>query len=138
MTADLQKFKLETRPDDIIDITNRIQYCLDKSPISDGIVNIFMPGSTGAISTVEYEPGLVKTDIPEFLHKILPEGVEYAHHKTWGDHNGAGHMRSFLLKPSFTVPVVESKLLLGTWQQIIYLELDEKPRTRTIYCQIVG
>ena len=138
MTSFLDTFCLQTRVGDIINITEQVQKCVSKSPITDGIVNIFMPGSTGGITTIEFEPGLVKTDVPELMQKLIPEGPDYAHHGTWGDHNGAGHLRSFLIKPSFTVPIVEGRLLTGTWQQIIFCEFDEKSRNRTIYCQVVG
>ncbi len=145
MVSDLHKFKIKTNAVDkktgkidIVNITKKVQNLAKKSEIKDGIVNIFMPGSTGGISTVEYEPGLVETDIPELLQKLIPEGPDYAHHKTWGDHNGGGHLRSFFIYPSITVPVKEGELILGTWQQLIFCEFDEKPRNRSIYCQFVG
>ena len=138
MAADLHQFNIRTQVGGIVNITDEVAQAAHISSIKDGIVNIFMPGSTGGITTLEWEPGLVKTDVPEFLQKIIPEGPDYEHHKTWGDHNGGGHLRSFLLKPSLTVPVVDGDLLLGTWQQVIFCEFDEKPRHRTIYCQFVG
>ena len=138
MGSHLEKFQLHTKPDELVDITPLVEKCLINCPIKNGIVNVFMPGSTGGISILEFEPGLIKTDVPELLQKITPEGPDYAHHQTWGDHNGHSHLRSFLIKPSFTVPIVDGKLLLGTWQQIIYCEFDEKSRNRIIYCQFVG
>ena len=123
---------------DVIDITNEVQSAIKKSKIKDGIVNVHVGGSTGAISTTEYEPGLVKNDIEEFLEKIIPYDKNYKHHRTWGDHNGAGHLRSFLLKTSMTFPFQNQRLLLGTWQQIIFIECDEKGRNREIYCMIIG
>jgi secondary thiamine-phosphate synthase enzyme len=138
MVSELFQFSMQTNPNDLIDITNHITQFAAQSSIRDGIVTIFLPGSTGGISTLEFEPGLVETDIPALLQKLVPEGPEYGHHKTWQDHNGHSHLRSFLIKPSFTVPLVEGQLLLGTWQQIVFCEFDEKPRHRTIYCQIVG
>jgi secondary thiamine-phosphate synthase enzyme len=138
MVAELHEFSVRTRVGEIVNITENVEGCVQKSSIKDGLVNIFLPGSTGGITTIEYEPGLVRTDIPEFLQKIIPEGPDYAHHQTWGDHNGAGHIRSFLIKPSLTVPLHNGKLLLGTWQQIIFCEFDERARSRTIYCQFVG
>ena len=138
MTAELFQFSIQTQPNDLIDITNNITHFTHQTSIQDGIVTIFLPGSTGGISALEYEPGLVHEDIPALLQKLVPEGPEYGHHQTWHDHNGHSHLRSFLIKPSFTVPIVKGQLLLGTWQQIVFCEFDEKPRHRTIYCQIVG
>lgn len=139
MTVVLNTFELKTKPYcDVINITEQVQNAVSKSDIKDGIVNVHVSGSTGAISTVEYEPGLVKNDIEEFLEKIIPYDRDYKHHRTWGDHNGAGHLRSFLLKTSQTFPFHNKKLILGTWQQIIFIECDEKARSRKIYCQIIG
>ena len=123
---------------DIIDVTERVQDKLLKSELISGTVTISCIGSTGGLTTVEYEPGLVKHDIEQFLESILPYSREYAHHKTWHDHNGYGHVRSFLIKTSQTFPFSNKQLILGTWQQIIFCEFDEKPRRRTIYCQIIG
>ena len=139
MTVDLKSFNLRTKAYcDVIDITQQIQNAIKNSNIKNGIVNVHVAGSTGAISTVEYEPGLVKNDIEEFLEKIIPYDYNYKHHRTWGDHNGAGHLRSFLLKTSMTFPFQNERLLLGTWQQIIFIECDEKGRNREIYCMIIG
>ena len=145
MTSDLRKFSIRTKAvnkstgkPQVLNITDQVKKAAEESKIQDGIVNIFMPGSTGGISTLEFEPGLVKTDVPEFLQKIIPEGPDYAHHQTWGDHNGGGHLRSFLIYPSITIPVKNGSPLLGTWQQVVFCEFDEKDRTRTIYCQFVG
>lgn len=139
MTVVLKTFELRTKAYcDVIDITPEVRTAIQKSGIQDGIVNVHVAGSTGAISTVEYEPGLVKHDIEEFLESIIPYKNNYKHHRTWGDHNGAGHLRSFLIKTSMTFPFQNQKLILGTWQNIIFLECDEKGRSRTIYCQIIG
>ena len=139
MTVDLKSFNLRTKAYcDVIDITQQIQNAIKNSNIKNGIVNVHVAGSTGAISTTEYEPGLVKNDIEEFLEKIIPYDYNYKHHRTWGDHNGAGHLRSFLLKTSMTFPFKEKRLLLGTWQQIIFIESDEKGRNRETYCMIIG
>jgi secondary thiamine-phosphate synthase enzyme len=138
MTVILETFTLSTHPEDIIDITLHIKKALTSTGLKDGIVCVFTASSTSAISTTEYEPGLVKGDIPKFLEKIIPYNQDYDHHKTWGDHNGGGHLRSFLLHPSLTIPFTNSSLILGTWQQIIFLECDEKNRTRTVHCQFIG
>jgi secondary thiamine-phosphate synthase enzyme len=139
MTTILKSFKLRTKAYcDVIDITQHVQNAINESDVKDGIVNVHVAGSTGAISTTEYEPGLVKNDIEEFLENIIPYDYNYKHHQTWGDHNGGGHLRSFLLKTSQTFPFHNRKLILGTWQQIIFIESDEKQRNREIYCMIIG
>jgi secondary thiamine-phosphate synthase enzyme len=131
-------FPLHTNAGDIINITRNVQDSVDKSRIREGTATVFCPGSTGAISTIEFEPGLVKTDVPFLLDKLVDPNRDWAHHKTWGDHNGAGHLLSFLIKTSFTVPFTQGHLLLGIYQQIIFLELDEKAREREIIVQIIG
>ena len=139
MTVNFQTFNLKSQAYcDIINISNEVQTSIKKSGIENGIVNVHVAGSTGAISTVEYEPGLVDQDIKEMLENLIPYKKNYAHHKTWHDYNGAGHLRSFLIKTSQTFPFKNQQLILGTWQQIIYIECDEKPRSRTIYCTIIG
>ncbi|MHA1349921.1 MAG: secondary thiamine-phosphate synthase enzyme YjbQ [Promethearchaeota archaeon] len=120
MTVLLETFDLKTSAFcDVINITSQVQDALERSELNNGIVNVHVAGSTGAISTVEYEPGLVQTDIKEFLEKIIPYKKDYAHHKTWHDYNGAGHLRSFLLKTSQTFPFHNKNLILGSWQNII-------------------
>jgi secondary thiamine-phosphate synthase enzyme len=139
MTTILKTFDLKTKAYcDVINITDQVQQCINNSNIKNGIVNVHVAGSTGAISTVEYEPGLVKHDIIELLEKLIPYEADYAHHKTWHDYNGAGHLRSFLIKTSQVFPFKNQKLILGTWQQIIFIECDERARSRKIYCMIVG
>ncbi|MHA1976838.1 MAG: secondary thiamine-phosphate synthase enzyme YjbQ [Candidatus Hodarchaeales archaeon] len=122
---------------DIIDITNKIEASVNKSKITEGIVNIFNAGSTGAIITLEHEPGLLK-DIPEFLERIIPKSLTYLHEQTWHDNNGHSHVRASLMGPSLTVPIHKGKLIHGTWQQIAFLELDDKPRTRHLVVTIIG
>jgi len=139
MTVDIQSFELRSNAYcDVINITQQVQNSLNNSEIKSGIVNVHVAGSTGAISTIEYEPGLVKKDIKELLESLIPYGNQYAHTKTWGDHNGAGHLRSFLIKTSQSFPFKNNELILGTWQQIIFIECDEKPRSRRIYCTFIG
>jgi len=105
MTVVLKTFNIKTKAYcDVINITQNVQNAIKNSDILNGIVNVHVAGSTGAISTVEYEPGLVNNDIQEFLEKIIPYDQNYKHHRTWGDHNGAGHLRSFLIKTSQTFP----------------------------------
>jgi len=122
---------------DIVDITGDIQNIVDKSKLNDGIACIFVPGSTGAITTIEYEPGLMK-DLPRALETIAPKGIYYNHHETWHDDNGHSHIRASLMGPSITVPFQNKKLVHGTWQQIVFVELDTRPRNREIIVQIVG
>ncbi len=139
MVVSLKTFNLKTSPYcDVINITNQVQKAVRDSNINDGLVNVHVAGSTAAISTTEYEPGLVKKDIENLLEKLIPYDNNYAHHNTWGDHNGAGHLRSTMLKTSQTFPIHNKNIILGTWQQIILLELDEKSRHREIYCTIIG
>ncbi len=135
----LKSFEIKTKPFcDVINITNQVQNTLKESGLQSGIVNVHVAGSTASISTTEFEPGLVQHDIKDFLENLLPYDAHYRHHQTWGDHNGSGHLRSFLLKTSQTFPFHNRTLILGTWQQIIFIECDEKPRNRKIYCQIIG
>lgn len=122
---------------DIIDITEEIQNSINKSKLKDGIICIFVPGSTGTLTTIEYEPGLMK-DLPQALEKIAPKGIYYNHHETWHDDNGHSHVRASLMGPSITVPFRNKKLIHGTWQQIVFVELDTSPRNREIIVQIVG
>ncbi|MGV9141860.1 MAG: secondary thiamine-phosphate synthase enzyme YjbQ [Promethearchaeota archaeon] len=139
MTVKFKSFSIRTDPYcDVIDITDQVQKALKEINLNDGLVNVHIGGSTGAISTTESEPGLVKHDIENFLEKIIPYNKDYEHHKTWGDHNGAGHLRSFLLKTSQTFPFKNGKLQLGTWEQIIFIENDEKARNRQITVTVIG
>ena len=122
---------------DIIDITNDIQKIINKSKIKNGIACIFVPGSTGSITTIEYEPGL-KKDLPRALQIIAPKGEHYDHHETWHDDNGHSHVRASLMGPSLTIPLIDGRLIHGTWQQIVFVELDTRSRNRNIIVQIVG
>lgn len=122
----------------IIDITDEVQGIVSGSGLLEGSVLVFAKGSTGGITSVEYEPGLVKTDLPRLFDTLAPYGEHYAHHNTWGDDNGASHVRASLLGCSITVPFVDGKLFLGTWQQIIFIDFDTRPRSRQIAVQISG
>jgi secondary thiamine-phosphate synthase enzyme len=122
---------------DIIDITGKVAEIIHKSKIKSGIASVFVSGSTASISTLEFEPNLIK-DIKRALEKIAPEREKYEHHETWGDDNGSAHVRACLMKPGITVPFENKKLLLGTWQQIALLDFDTKPREREIVVQIIG
>jgi secondary thiamine-phosphate synthase enzyme len=123
--------------DEVIDITAKVQDIVSESGIDNGLACIFVAGSTAAVTTVEFEPGLVK-DLNEAMDRLYPKGIDYEHHRRWGDGNGHSHVRASLVGPSLTVPIVDGRLLLGTWQQIVFLEFDNKPRSREVAVQIVG
>jgi len=122
---------------DIIDITEDVQAFISKNNFLEGNVLIFVIGSTAALTTIEYEPGLLK-DYPQLFNKLIPENQTYHHDQTWHDGNGHSHLRASLQKPSLIVPFNNGKLLLGTWQQIIFVDFDNRPRTREIVIQITG
>ncbi|EDY34966.1 conserved hypothetical protein TIGR00149 [Aciduliprofundum boonei T469] len=122
---------------DIIDITGMVQSVVDRSGIKNGLALVFVIGSTGAITTIEYEPGL-KKDLPAALERLFPKNINYEHEKTWHDGNGHSHIRASFLKPDLCVPIVGGNLNLGTWQQIVFVELDVRKRHRRIAVQIIG
>jgi secondary thiamine-phosphate synthase enzyme len=121
---------------DCIDLTQKIKEIIRASGISAGIAVLFAPGSTAGITTLEYEPGLIK-DIEIFLEKIIPYRGKYHHHDTWHDDNGSAHLQAALLGPSLTVPFMEGEPALGTWQQVVLIDCDTRPRKRKIVVQIV-
>jgi secondary thiamine-phosphate synthase enzyme len=121
----------------MIDITRETGEAIKASKLQDGIVTIFVSGSTAAVTTIEYEPGL-KKDFPKMLARIAPREIEYEHDNTWHDGNGHSHVRASLIGPSLTVPFKNKSLMLGTWQQIILLEMDIRPRERKIILQMIG
>jgi len=122
---------------DIIDITEEVQTVVSHSRLNEGICLVFVPGSTGTLSTMEYEPGL-KHDVPRALEKIAPKNQEYRHHQTWHDDNGRSHVKATLMGASLTIPFQNKKLIHGTWQQLVFIELDTQSRRRTIIVQVVG
>lgn len=121
----------------LTDITGKIQSTISINGFTEGNVNVFAVGSTTGITTIEYEPGLLK-DYPAFFEKIIPSDLNYHHDQTWHDGNGHSHLRSALQKTSFSVPFIDGKLLLGTWQQIIFIDFDNRSRARKIIVQIIG
>ena len=121
----------------IIDITNHVQELLAKSDLNDGLATVFVPGSTASVTTIEYEPGLI-ADIKKALDRIAPRDGHYEHDHRWHDGNGHSHVRAAFLKPSIAIPFSNKTLMLGTWQQLVFIELDVRPRNRTIVVQLMG
>ena len=119
------------------DLTDEIAQVVGESRVRSGLVNIFNVGSTGAIGTIEFEPGL-QQDLPATLDKLMPPSRDYGHERAWHDGNGHSHLQATMLGPSLTVPVKDGKLVLGTWQQVFHLECDIKPRRRTIAITVMG
>ena len=122
---------------DIIDITDQASKAVKESKTENGIVSVFVVGSTAAITTIEYEPGL-KSDFPDMLSRIAPKGIQYRHDNTWHDGNGHSHVRASLIGPSLTIPFIEGNLTLGRWQQIVLIEMDTTPRERRVVMQVIG
>jgi secondary thiamine-phosphate synthase enzyme len=122
---------------DMIDITHQTDEAIKASGLQDGIVVVFVSGSTASITTIEYEVGL-KKDFPKMLAKIAPSEIEYEHDNAWHDGNGHSHVRASLIGPSLIVPFKNKSLMLGTWQQIVLLEMDTRPRKRKIVLQMIG
>src|SRR5918995_4135941 len=130
--------KLQTKGEgDMIDMTSQLSNIVKESKIKNGAVTIFVSGSTAAVTTIEYESGLIH-DFPAMLSRIVPKNIEYEHDNTWHDGNGHSHVRASLIGPGLTVPFKEGNLMLGTWQQIVLLETDTRPRERKIILQIIG
>lgn len=130
--------KLRTKGfSDCQDITHELERCLGESGVKEGLLTVFVTGSTGAVTTIEFESGVIK-DLKEALERIAPMDIEYAHNLRWGDGNGFSHVRAALMKPSLGIPVVQGKLSLGTWQQVVFIDFDNRPRNRTVMVQILG
>jgi secondary thiamine-phosphate synthase enzyme len=122
---------------DVLDITSEVQDSLRETGLANGVLTLFSPSSTSALTTIEYEPGCV-TDISELFEKIIPENKNYKHNARWGDGNGHSHLRAALLGPSLNVPFIGGKLTLGTWQQIVFIDFDNRPRNRRLVLQVIG
>ena len=122
---------------DCIDITPEAEQIIAESDLTAGIVTLFVPGSTAALTTIEFEPGALK-DFQRLFEEISAKDRDYDHNERWGDGNGHSHVRAALLGPSLTIPFADSKLLLGTWQQILFIDFDNRPRDRTIIAQVMG
>lgn len=121
----------------ILDITDKVHLEIQRSGIKNGTVSLFTPSSTSALTTTEYESGVVH-DLHEMFDRIAPESMEYRHNLRWGDGNGHAHVRHALFGPSLVVPIVESRMTLGTWQQIIFVDFDNRARTRSVVVQVMG
>ncbi len=122
---------------DICDITEQITQAVGASGLQQGIVTVFCPSSTSGVTTIEFEPGCL-TDLQRMFDELVPSDRPYAHDNTWGDANGYSHMRAALFKASLTIPFIYGKLTLGTWQQIIFIDFDNRPRQRELVVQILG
>jgi secondary thiamine-phosphate synthase enzyme len=123
--------------DDAHDLTDRVETAVREAGIANGTVTVFVVGSTAAVTTIEFEPGAI-ADLNRLFERLAPRKGEYQHHLRWGDDNGSSHVRAALLGPSITVPLVDGQLTLGTWQQIMLVEFDTRPRRREIVVQVVG
>ena len=138
MTVKTTSISLGTKGNaDIHDITNQIASAISKSGLTAGTATIFCPSSTSALTTIEYESGALR-DLRRLFDEIIPADREYAHNARWHDGNGHSHVRAALLGPSITIPFVESQLTLGTWQQVIYVDFDNRPRQRELIVQLIG
>jgi len=122
---------------DVLDITGEVQQAVEESGLNAGVATVFVPGSTAAITTIEFEPGLAK-DFPGMLERVAPRDIDYEHQKAWHDDNGRSHVKASLVGPSLSVPFEGGVLTLGTWQQIVFVELDIRPRRREVVVQVMG
>lgn len=133
------RLQVQTRGNaEVLDITDQVADALHRSDIRDGLLTVFVVGSTAAITTTEAEPGLLTHDLKAFYERVAPEKQYYKHEETWHDDNGHSHVRASALGPSLTIPVVDRRLTLGTWQQIVLLDFDTRGRQREVVVQIMG
>ncbi|GBE37841.1 MAG TPA: YjbQ family protein [Nitrospirae bacterium] len=133
-----EEFSIKTKGfSDIIDITEEVQDIVSKSRVKNGVVNVFAVGSTASITTIEHEPALVE-DMKEQLEKFAPHTMHSRHSQTWGDDNGFSHIRATFMGPGLTAPISNSSVVLGTWQQIVVIDHDNRPRSRKIFVQVIG
>jgi secondary thiamine-phosphate synthase enzyme len=126
-----------TSKTDVIDITSNVLKVLSRSGITNGIVSLFIPGSTASLTTIEYESGVIN-DLKKAIDRLAPQDIDYEHNEKWEDGNGYAHVRATLMGPSLHVPVVDGKLTLGTWQQIVLIDFDNRPRQRQVIIQLLG
>ena len=129
---------METKGEgDMIDITEILSNVLNKVGLRNGLLTSFIPGSTAALTTIEYEPGL-KTDFPSAMNRLIPRDIPYEHNKTWHDGNGHSHVKASIIGPSLSIPFQDGKLILGTWQQVVLLEMDTRSRSRRLVIHVIG
>jgi len=136
----IDSFTLEfktTADTDVLDLTPAVRDRLAQASVSQGILTLFISGSTAALTTIEFEPGVV-ADLKEALQRLVPQDIAYQHDRRWGDGNGYSHVRAALMKPSLTIPIQDRHPLLGTWQQIVLLDFDNRPRRRQVQGQLLG
>jgi len=122
---------------DILDITSQVEKRVEESGISKGTVTLFVTGSTAGVTTIEYEPRLL-SDFKNMWDRVIPQNISYEHNKTWGEGNGHSHVRASMLGASLTIPFVGKKLTLGTWQQVVFIDFDNRPRSRKLVLQVMG
>lgn len=133
----IKRIKLETEGrDQMIDLTEEVGEIVRESKVKEGLVTVFVPGSTASVTSIEYEPGLIK-DIKELGERLAPSGKRYAHDDTWGDGNGYSHLRASVIGPSLSVPIEGGRMTLGAWQQIVLIDHDVRPRSREIVVQVI-
>jgi len=138
MTFESHIVRLATQKEgEILDITDKVQRIVENGTIKNGVVFLFVPGSTAALTTIEYEPGLL-VDLLSMLERVAPRNSSYEHERRWHDGNGHSHIRASLIGPDLSVPFERKKLMLGTWQQIVFVELDVRPRDRTVIVNSMG
>ena len=138
MTVVTHTEQLNTKgQNDCVDITAAVQQIVRRANIQQGLATVFVTGSTAGVTTIEYEPGLVR-DLKDAVQRLFPENLRYAHHEAAGDENGFAHLRASFIGPSLTVPIADGKLQLGTWQQIVLIDFDTHPRTRTYLIHLIG
>lgn len=137
MAVSTQQIKLSTDGDnDVHDITAEVAAAAKESGVRNGLVSVFVPGSTAGVTAIEHEPGMVR-DLQEFLERTAPTGARY-HHNHGGDSNGHAHVRAAFIGPSLTVPLIDGRMALGTWQQIVLVDFDDRPRKREVIVQTIG
>ena len=138
MTVASGRIELNTQGNgDIVDITDDVTREVERFGLTDGVVTLFTPSSTSALTTIEYESGVV-SDLQQFFDRTVPPDIEYVHHLRWGDGNGHSHVRHALLGPSLAIPIQGGRMTLGTWQQIVFIDFDSRPRVRSVVVQVVG
>jgi len=139
MPVETHKFEIESQGDSqVLNLTERVTDCIGDGQLSKGLATVFVIGSTAGITTTEFEPGLVHHDLKTAFEHFAPQDARYRHEETWHDDNGHSHVRASLLGPSLTVPLIDRSLQLGTWQQIVLIDFDTRPRKRRIIIQVIG